>query len=241
MPDHIYDDGRQYDVMFPGSSDDIQFFSTFSRDPVLELACGTGRLAIPLAQAGLNVTGIDIAEGMLNVARQKSSAVEWIHGDIRDFHLGKQFSTIIFINNALCHLLTLADFEAGMRCVREHLLPDGRFIIDVFVPSLSILMRDPDKRFPFDEYHNPDGGKIVVTSSNRYAADTQINHNTLHYRQPSGVETTGALTTRMYYPQELDALLKYNGFAIERKYEDYDRKPFDASAAKQIVICSLLR
>jgi SAM-dependent methyltransferase len=240
MPDDIYNDGRHYDRMFPDAGPVIEFLAARARDPLLELACGTGRVSIPLAQAGFSVTGIDISAGMLKIARQKSSAVEWIHGDVRDFHLDRQFSTVVFVFNALCHLLTLDDFERCMRCVRQHLAPDGRLMIEVFVPEFRILTRHPDSLFLFSEYDDPDGsGRMIVMSSNRYEPDTQINRVTTFHRFPNGPEVEGSLTMRMYFPQELDALLKYNGFTIEHKYGDYDGRPFDSKAEQQIVICKL--
>jgi len=240
MPDDIYNDGRHYDAMFPDAKQEIKFFTTFVRGSVLELACGTGRVAIPLAEAGFSVTGIDYSEGMLKIARQKSSAVEWIQGDIRDFHLNRQFSTVIFVFNALCHLLTLEDFEACMRCVREHLAPEGRLIIDVFVPEFRILTHPHDSLFLFNQYDDPDGsGRIIVMSSNRYEPDTQINRIITYHRFPNGPEVQGSLTMRMYFPQELDALLKYNGFTIEQKFGDYDGKPFDSKSEQQIIVARL--
>ncbi len=237
MPDDIYNDGRHYDGMFPDSVKEVKFFAAHVRGTVLELACGTGRVAIPLTEAGFSVTGIDISAGMLETARQKSDAVAWIQGDIRDFHLDRQFSTVIFVFNALCHLLTLDDFEACMRCVREHLAPDGRLIIDVFVPEFRILTRPHDSLFLFSEYPDPDGsGRMMVMSSNRYEPDTQINRITTYHRFPNGPEVQGSLTMRMYYPQELDALLKYNGFTIEQKFGDYEGKPFDSKSEQQIII-----
>lgn len=240
MPDDIYLDGRHYDAMFPDAGKEVKFFAAHARGTVLELACGTGRVAIPLAQAGFSVTGIDYSEGMLETARQKSSAVEWVQGDIRDFHLDRPFSTVIFVFNALCHLLTIDDFEACMRCVRQHLAPDGRLIIDVFVPDLRILTRPADSIFLFNEYTDPDGsGSVMVMSSSRYEPDTQINRITTYHRFSNAPEKQGSLNMRMYFPQELDALLKYNGFVIEHKYGDYEGGAFSAKSEQQVVMCRL--
>jgi 2-polyprenyl-3-methyl-5-hydroxy-6-metoxy-1,4-benzoquinol methylase len=97
MIDHIYQDGRHYDQLFSGANKDFPFWIGQAKKyggPVLELACGTGRLSIPLARAGFSVTGIDHSEAMLDEAKKKSAeqgvAVEWVSGDIRDFDLGKK-------------------------------------------------------------------------------------------------------------------------------------------------------
>ncbi len=248
MTDQVYRDGRHYDRLFPDHGGDLPFLLAQAQraqrgDAVLELACGTGRVAIPLARAGLKVTGIDLSSGMLNEARRKAAAegvpVTWIEADMRAFDLGATFSTVILVANGLCHLLTIADFEACAACVRKHLAPDGRFIIDVFVPDCGILTRDPAGRFPMSEaYDDPDGrGRVAMTHSNIYDPTTQVNHITTVTTWSSGEEIAGEVDMRMYFPQELDALLKYNGLPVERKFSGYAETPFGAGATKQLIMC----
>jgi hypothetical protein len=94
---------------------------------------------------------------------------------------------------------------------------------------------------PFSEYDDPDGkGRIVVTESYVYEADTQIRRVRTHTSIPGeDKEVEGRLDLRMYFPQELDALLKYNGFVIKGKYSSYDLRPFDAESEKQLIVCKL--
>jgi SAM-dependent methyltransferase len=246
--DDIYLDGRRFDRLFPSTSPDLGFWLSLAdthSDPILELGCGTGRVAIPLAQRGFRVTGIDRSEAMLQQARLKAAQananVEWLEADVRDLHLDQAFSLIIIPNNTLCHLLDLGDFEACMGCVRRHLAPSGRFAIDVFVPKPALLINRPGERAPFSEYDDPDGrGRIVVTESYVYEPHTQIRRVKTHHLIPGEEEEVeGKLDLRMYFPQELDALLKYNGFAIEGKYDSYDLTPFDAESEKQLIVCQL--
>jgi SAM-dependent methyltransferase len=198
-----------------------------------------------LAEAGFRVTGLDNSEGMLGQARGKSREagleVGWVAADMRDFDLDRAFSLIILPGNALCHLLGLSGFEACMAQVRKHLAPDGRFAIDVFVPKVELLINRPGERWPFWEYDDPDGrGRITVTESYVYEPDTQIKQVTFHYTVPGATEEIdGRLNLRMYFPQELDALLTYNGFVLEGKYGSYDRSAFDARSEKQLVVCRL--
>ena len=120
-----------------------------SRGSVLELACGTGRIAILLAEHGLEVAGIDYSEPMLSVARSKAERrqmqVDWILDDMRRFDIGRRYGSILLLHNALWHLHDLSDFEACMRCVKRHLAPGGYFVLDVLVPGLEILNRDPGR------------------------------------------------------------------------------------------------
>ena len=246
---HLYFDGRHYDQRCKNYTQDISFWINQAKkygDPVLELACGTGRVAIPLAKEGFLVTGIDISDSMLTEAGSKSSQegiiVEWVKADIRDFKLGKKFPSIIFPANTICHLLDLEDLELCLSCVKRHLRPNGRFIIDVFNPRLDILLRNPEERNPHSEYLDPNGtGTIVVTQSNVYDTASQINRIRLFYKLPGRTEEIiEELNMRIYFPQELDALLKYNGFGIEAKFGNYDETPFTSAAPKQLIVCHAL-
>jgi hypothetical protein len=157
---------------------------------------------------------------------------------MRDFELEKRFGLVICPANALLHLLQLEDLEGCLASVRRHLTPGGRFVFDIFVPNLDILRRAPNTRFHFSAYADAEGGgEIVVKESNIYDSATQINHISLFRVLPGGEEVLGELPLRIYYPQELDAILKYNGFLIERKYGDYDGRAFDSSATKQLPVC----
>jgi len=124
--------------------------------------------------------------------------------------------------------------------VREHLEDDGRFIIDVFNPRQDILWRDSLRRYIIDEYPDPDGkGKVIVHESNYYDTAKQINYLVWYFYINDREAFSAEFNQRIYYPQELDALLKYNGFHIESKYGYYDGQPFDAKSRKQILVCKI--
>jgi len=241
----LYDDGRHYDSLMPGPND-LPFFQSQARkygDPVLELACGTGRLTIPLRLAGADIVGLDNSQSMLEVARDKTAKsgieIEYVHADARSFSLGRLFRLIFIANNSLSHLLRREDVEACFRCVREHLAPEGRFIVDVFTPWVHFLARDPAQPYQIGQYQDPAGrGQITVSETGRYDSATQVKHSTFHYQrdeQPEGWDVS--LTMRMFYPQEIDALLVYNGFTIENKYGDFDQMPYGAASPKQVIVC----
>ncbi|WP_324670146.1 class I SAM-dependent methyltransferase [Geochorda subterranea] len=246
-PEPLYRDWRHYDLQNAGLHEDIDYFRHQVRrwgGPVLELACGTGRIAIPLARDGHRVVGLDLSESMLDGARRKAAQagvdVTWVRADMREFDLpGQRFRTILLGFNSICLLLTWRDLERMLRCVRRHLADGGRFLIDVFNPDFRFLMRDPAARFAWGRYPDPDGaGEVELAESNRYDDAAQINHITLHYRLPDGSELAERLDMRMYFPQELDALLHYNGFRIEAKYGDYSRAPFGPGAERQLLVCA---
>ena len=239
----IYRSGKLYDLAWPASAKALGYWSTLAvscGDPILEIMCGTGAFSIPLAQQGHRVTGLDLAETMLDEARRKSAAadvnVEWVQGDVRHFDLGQQYKLIFLPTNSICHLLTRQDLEACLASVARHLAPDGRFAVSVFVPNLPMLMRTLEEEGDFVEWFDPDSGEqVVLRQRSWYDAATQIKHNLIYKRVGKGLAAPdGELTMRMYFPQELDALFWYNGFAIEHKYGDHDRRPFDAQSQLQL-------
>jgi SAM-dependent methyltransferase len=245
----LYRDGRHYDLANQGFVADIPFYLKEIRrygEPVLELACGTGRITIPLGQQGIHMTGLDVSSSMLAHARRKSAAkgvkIEWIEADCRDFQLDRQFGTIFLPFNSIAHLHDLESVEACFSCVKRHLKAGGRFIIDIFRPDLRILQRDPTKRYPVTEYPDPDRkGSVVITESNVYDRATQVNRIKWYYRVGvDGEERVESLNMRIFYPQELEALLSYNGFRVEAKFGNYDRSEFMSDSPKQLVV-SLVR
>jgi SAM-dependent methyltransferase len=243
----LYRDPRHYDVQTT-LVDDIPFYLRQAQkygDPVLELACGTGRITIPLAEKGIQITGLDLSKPMLSHARKKAVKkgidIHWINADYRDFSLNEQFSLIFIPFNSLLHIHDLKSYEACFSSVRDHLRDGGRFIVDIFNPDLTILMRDPSKRFPVAEYEDPDGaGTVTITEQTSYDAATQLMQIIWHY-------TIGARKfvkewkNRILFPQEIDTLLRYNGFTIEKKYGNFDETPFTARSPKQLIICTKRR
>lgn len=242
--DHIYRDGRHYDCFHKDFVSDIPFWikqAQMCGSPILELACGTGRITIPIANKKYEVTGLDLSETMLVEARKKALKekvdVEWIRADCRDFHLNKLFGLIIFPFNSMSHLHTLDDIESCLLCVHKHLKDDGRFIIDIFNPYLSFLTRDAIKRHPLATYEDPDGkGLVEIAESNQYDDSAQINKILMYYKIGDLEERVDELNMRIFFPQEIDAILKYNEFTIENKFGDFKENPFGQGSPKQIIV-----
>lgn len=244
----IYRSGKFYDLIFPAGAESVRYWSSLAQaygDPILEIMCGTGAISIPLAQQGYRVTGLDLAETMLAEAKRKAEVagvgVEWISGDVRNFELDEKYRLIFLPSNSICHLLTREDLEACLAAVARHLLPDGRFAVQVFVPSLVMLVKPQEQEQQFAEYIDPDSGEpVVITQRSWYDSATQIRHNQLFKRMGNhDAVPDGELDMRMYFPQELDALFWYNGFAIEHKFGGTDRRPFATYSPMQEYILKL--
>jgi SAM-dependent methyltransferase len=153
MPDDFYSktsNAEAYDFDMGRSADamrDVAFYVALARQAaeqshaVLELGCGTGRVTIPIAQAGVEAVGLDNARAMLDVARRKAAAagvtVRWVTADMASFQLEQRFGLVIIPFRSFLHLLTEADQLACLRRIYEHLLPGGRFALNFFLQPLA--------------------------------------------------------------------------------------------------------
>jgi len=240
-----YWDGQHYDLQNRDYVNDIPFYLRKARqysEPILELACGIGRITIPIAEQGIDITGLDISEPMISYAKKKAKekgvTVEWVKADCRNFKLDRKFNLIFFPFNSIAHLHDLESIKSCFSCVKMHLKDEGRFIIDIFNPCLDILIRDSSIRYPVAEYPDPNGkGTVVITENNLYDTSTQINRIKWYYKIGSEPEVMKELNMRIFYPQEIDVLLHYNGFKIEDKFGDYDETPFTSTSPKQVIVC----
>lgn len=243
----LYDDSIFYDLVHGDFAppETLAFYEDkIARfgSPVLELACGTGAYLIPLAEKGVEVVGIDISDEMLSRAREKAAvrnvSLDLRKGDIRDFELNQKFPLILLLGNSLQHLLTREDVEKCFAAVKRHLAPNGRFIVEVFNPSVNILSRKPDENVLDSEYETEEG-KLILTGKVNYDAATQINHITWIYQNAvTGNSKQFSFAMRQFFPQEFDALLHYNNFQIEQKFGNRDGSPFESNSPRQIVVAS---
>lgn len=241
----IYQDGRLYDLQYRGFQDDIGFYVRLAQScsRILELACGTGRIAIPIAKAGKEVVGLDISGGMLREAKRKAQLegvrLKLVCGDMRMFHFKIDFDLVILAFNSICHLYTREDIERCFQCVRAHLTSNGLFAIDVFNPSFEILSRTPTDFYPVGEYEDPDGqGTVTISECTEYNRATQISQLTWYIDSP-GKWSEVRFGMRIYFPQEIDALLHYNGFKTISKLGDFDGRPFSGNSLRQVIISGL--
>ncbi|MDM1369566.1 class I SAM-dependent methyltransferase [Myroides marinus] len=134
MKDKLYQDEslvQFYDYDNERTSDYDQYLAIADKvERVLDLGCGTGRLAVELAKQGKQVVGVEFASAMLDVARRRSSLVEWIQGDARSIRLDQKFDLIILSGHVFQVFLTKEDRLAVLETIKEHLSPKGRYIFD---------------------------------------------------------------------------------------------------------------
>ena len=240
-----YADPQIYDLEndeFEPSGSFIQEIAKRTGDPVLELGCGTGRLTIPLAQRGVDITGLDIVPGMIERANEKAQdvSVDWILADVRSYQLNKKFRLIYDSGSVFQHMLTRPDQEAFLARVHEHLDHDGLFVVSAIFPRTPLLGSTDDEQDWFTIRH-PDGYEIHVSGTDFYDAVRQVKVETAHrrWRDNDGKEVirVAPLSLRYLFPQEMETLLHYNGFAVVEKYGDYDLSPLTNKSKMQLYVC----
>ncbi len=241
----LYQDPEFYDAEFATRDREIPFYRRWSEKtggPILEVACGSGRLTLPIAEQGLEIVGLDLSAPMLararvNSARRGVTSVEWVHQDCRTMELGRTFKLIFSATNAMQHLTDGESLDAFLGAARRH-LTDGLLILDVMNPAVKKLSRTADQPYAFKSFTMPDGRTIDVEARSWYRADLQQLRFTLTYRQEGQIVRTKDVAMRCIFPEELRALCRHNGLAILEQYGDYDERPFGADSGKQILICS---
>ena len=239
----IYQDAARYDAEHWWKVDDLEFWESMAGEygpSVLEMAAGTGRLAVPVLKSGASYAGVEISQPLIRRAGEKLASLghqaELIRADIRNFHLDKTFDLIFIGFNSFLHLLTDEDAQAALACVREHCHRNTRFMIDIFVPDPLFLYRPAHPRVPAKTYTDPDtGARVRVEETNSYDPETELNHLRWYY---STVDQQDFLvidfTLRMYFPDTMDRLLHDAGFRILHKWGDYARAPFSEDSELQI-------
>ena len=240
-----------YDYQTQGRGNDVPFWLSLAGEAAgeaLEIACGTGRVLLPLARAGVRVTGLDASEAMLSVAHRKlqrepievTRRVTFVEGDMTRFDLGRRFGLIIIPFSAFQVLLTRADQRACLeRCV-AHLDPTGRLAIDVFNPGLARLTGSLPVQEGPEEFAGPGGETVRWSGETEYDLTTQTLRSRWRYeRTAPGGETTVSdhlLQLHYFFRFEMEWMLEACGFEVEALYGDFERSPFTAESPEMIFV-----
>ena len=240
----VYDDADFYDHECAARTHDIPFFldqSVRAAGPVLEIACGTGRITLPIARAGVDITGLDFMPSMLARARQKAEEeqlpVEWLEQDCRDIRTAKRFALAFSATNAMQHLHDLESVVAFLTSARNVLQPGGTLILDVFNPNVAKLSRLPDAPYHHKSVVDHDGTTLDVRATTSYDAAAQVLRFTLDYLRDSVRVRTKKVSMRCFFPEELLALCRLAGLDVAQRYGNYDHSAFTSTSPKQILFC----
>lgn len=235
-----------YDLQYAHYRDDLPFYTKLADDygsPVLELGAGTGRVSAALARAGHEVVALEPAPAMIARGKKRLQdagleTVTYHQGDMRSLRLGRTFPLVIAPFNTLMHAYTLADQDATLGTVHEHLEPGGRFAFDLYTPNfgeLNVLRLEPE----WAHVGGADGDLFLLQTHN---PDTQTltSHYFLDKTDANGLlrRQRFRLTQRYFYRFELERLLAQHGFTQIQLFGSFERERFHTRAAHIVVVTS---
>jgi SAM-dependent methyltransferase len=240
---------RYYDADHAHVAEDIDFYRELARRTggrVLEAMCGSGRLLVPLARAGLELAGIDSSAGMLARARERLQAegtlarVSLHHGDVRAGLPTGPFALAIVALNSFMHLIETEEQLAVLGHLHAALAPGGTLALDLFNPAVRGL-HELEGALVLDRSFNlPDGAQVQKFVVQRADTATQRNAITFIYdeRDAYGAvrRTVSEFTMRWLHRYELEHLLARAGFKLEALYGSYDLDPFEAQSELMLVV-----
>jgi SAM-dependent methyltransferase len=239
---------KYYDIWHEDYHDDVRFFLKLAEGtggPVLEGMSGTGRVLIPFAQAGLDITGVDRSSAMLDQCATKLSfqnlevqqRVEMVQGDLRDVKLERQFKFAFIPFNSFLHLLETKDQEAALRTIHAHLEEGGLFSFVVFSPRLDRpeqLLRHRGTKITYQ------GEIISWFESQTFDQPSQRTTVTYFYdisRQDKPLRrVTSVFTLRYLFQREALELLDRCGFEVLEVNGDYNGGPFKATSELMLFV-----
>ena len=255
--DSLYASGAEYDLLTGDYQADLDFYLGLTRaaeGPVLELACGTGRILIPAAQAGATTWGLDQSQVMLDHASTKIAdlpesvrrRITLCQGDMQDFDLAERFALVIIPFRSFLHLMTVADQISALAAIRRHLLPGGQLALNFFQPSIPMIAAHMGSTGRaanlFRKWIDPTtGNEVVCWESRRYRPAEQIIDEVRildHVDENSQVveRTYRRFSLRWVYRFEFEHLLARTGFALEAVYGSFDRSPVQEDSSELVWI-----
>ncbi len=235
------------------SRPDIAFYVEEARSAgaVLELGCGSGRILIPTAAAGVPITGLDLSESMLARCRDKlaeqpsevRARVRLVHTSMTAFDLAEKFPLVTTPFRAFQHLISIDDQLACLRCVHRHLAPGGRLILDMFQVNPAAL-DNPEwmrEREDTPETKLPDGRSFRrtarITAFHRAEQMNEVEF-VVYLTYPDGrtERHTQTFPFRYFFPKEIEHLLARAGFRVVTMYGDFHRSPLSNDSPDMLTV-----
>jgi SAM-dependent methyltransferase len=241
---------RFYDWEYKDLKVDIPFYLTYAKkqgSPILELGCGTGRVLIPLVEAGFEAWGIDVSNTMLSIFGKKikkldSEVVSRIHvqlADMRRFTLPARFRLAIIPYTTFTHMVTKQDKENCLRRIHSHLSDDGLLIIDVFSPNLNRLVRGMITTLR-EFQSSQKGQKVILTTHTHYDLSKQTMDVTKIYdvQQSDGSvkRSVQKFTICYMFRYEMEYLLEKEKYSVVSVSGDYGGKEYDYKSERMIFV-----
>ena len=244
--DQYADVAAFYDAWARGVDGDVEFYVRRAREdggPVVELGAGTGRIAVPIALAGVRVVAVDASAAMIDQGRRRAAdagvedLVSWRHADMRTFVAEPAVGLVAIPFRSFTHLTTTDDQLATLRSVRRSLRDGGMLVMNLFVPDPGFIAENDGRRRFIAEFE--DGNRRVeLWNVTTYDTVTQamrirILHETYEVDRLAEV-SEAVLDARMVYRYEMEHLLARTGFAVAALYGDFDDGPLVESSREMI-------
>jgi SAM-dependent methyltransferase len=233
-----FDDGALYDVVFEGFDYGLEFYLGLARaagGPVLDVACGTGRIMLPCLQAGIEVEGLDLSAALLARLREKATALgfrpQLYEASMSAFVLPRRYALIMIPFNAFVHNLTTDDQIATLKTCRDHLAPGGLLTFDTYFPGAA-LVTAPDgiREMEMEKPHPQTGLPVRMYDTRTFNRVEQRQHSQIEIEMLDAegkiAETHRSQTTvRWIYKLEMELLLRAAGFARWTILGGFDGRP----------------
>jgi SAM-dependent methyltransferase len=215
------------------------------------LGCGTGRVSIPIAKAGIDVVGLDTSKPMLDLARSKAKKaglskpkISFLIGDMREFSLGRTFPIIIVPFRSFLALLNVPDQRSCLESIKSHLAPDGILILDIFVPDLDTLTEvSATPAHAWDVTQSETGSRLIVWDQSTFDNHNQVIDARMIIDE---VSQSGQVLGRVYqdfqiryiHRFEIHHLLEVCGLRILAEYGEFDYSPLEPSSSEMVIMAT---
>jgi SAM-dependent methyltransferase len=241
---------RYYDLENADRVDDLPLWADLAREasgPVLELGCGSGRVALFLAREGFETVGVDNSPEMLALAGKRlalsprlAGGVKFVSGDFRTFHLDRTFPLILAPFNTFAHLVQTADIRAALATVRRHLTPAGRVALELPNPAAALCADETGLALERSFRDEERGVTIQQFSSLRVDRAALCSSITWIYDEIDAegrvTRTTVPMTLRYFFPAEISLLFELEGLRATNFWGDYDRSLFEDNSPTLIAV-----
>lgn len=211
---------------------------------IIDLACGTGRATIPLAEKGFELVGVDVHKGMLNEARRKAARlpIEWVEQDCTNLNLPLKSKLIYCVGHSFQHFLTNEAQNQLLASVNRHLHSGGVFIFDTRFPSQEELLQPCTEEYWRTYVDWETSFTVDVYTVSEYDALKQIQHYTTIRKYKNNVgaiikEKRSNIRLRYTFPQEMERLLTAYGFEIIHVYKDWDETVITNDSSEMVFVC----
>ncbi len=242
-----YDAPELYDLLFESFDFDRAFWLEVGREargPVLDLGCGTGRVLIPLLEAGVDADGVDLHPAMLERLKAKAEA-KGFHphlaaADMRDFTMPRRYARVICAFNTFAHCGSIDDQIATLRCCREHLEPGGALVLHMAYPGVSLWLGPDGEPVLEHETTNPStGGRLQLYDRRFKDAVNQRQRSEIEVRELDRAGNVVASRRfeawqRWVYLYELELLLQLAGFVRREIHGDFAGRPLERDDQQMI-------